>query len=68
MDSPRRERDAGPRERRAFSAELKAQAVRLVAERRASGMSVAQVGRELDVRLREDGWMRHSNRISIHTC
>lgn len=38
------------RERRFFSAEYKAQAVRLVAERRAQGVSLAQVGRELDVR------------------
>ena len=41
---------AGQRERRAFSAEFKAEAVRLVAERRAAGASLAQVGRELDVR------------------
>ena len=38
------------RERRAFSAEFKAEAVRLVADRRASGATLAQVGRELDVR------------------
>jgi len=37
------------RERRVFSAEFKADAVRLVAERRALGVSLAQVGRELDV-------------------
>src|SRR5471030_620431 len=42
----RRER----RERRAFSAEFKAEAVRLVAERRALGVTLTQVGRELDVR------------------
>ena len=44
---------AGPvrkRERREFSAEFKAEAVRLVAERRAAGVTLAQVGRELDVR------------------
>ena len=41
---------AGPRERRAFSAEFKAEAVRLVADRRAHGATLAQVGRELDVR------------------
>ncbi|MDB4914799.1 MAG: transposase family protein [Gemmatimonadetes bacterium] len=40
----------GRRERRAFSAEFKAEAVRLVSERRAEGMTLAQVGRELDVR------------------
>ncbi|MGI8546376.1 MAG: transposase [Gemmatimonadaceae bacterium] len=40
----------GRRERRAFSAEFKAEAVRLVSERRAQGLTLAQVGRELDVR------------------
>jgi transposase-like protein len=39
-----------PRERRAFSAEFKAEAVRLVAERRAGGASLTQIGRELEVR------------------
>ena len=38
------------RERRAFSAEFKAEAVRLVTERRAAGVSLTQLGRELDVR------------------
>jgi transposase len=38
------------RERRAFSAEFKAEAVQLVAARRATGATLAQVGRELDVR------------------
>ncbi|MEP6622290.1 MAG: IS3 family transposase [bacterium] len=41
---------AGRRERRAFSAEFKADAVRMAAERRAVGVPLAQVGRELDVR------------------
>jgi len=41
---------AGRRERRSFSPEFKAEAVRLVAERRALGVPLAQVGRELDVR------------------
>jgi transposase len=45
-----RQAGAGRRERRVFSAEFKAEAVRLVAERRAAGVSLAQVGRELDVR------------------
>ena len=40
---------AARRERRAFSAEFKAEAVRLVSERRAGGVSLAQVSRELDV-------------------
>jgi transposase len=48
---PNRKAGSAPRrERREFSAEFKAEAVRLVAERRASGATLAQVGRELDVR------------------
>ena len=43
-------RNAGRRERREFSPEFKAEAIRLVAERRAVGVTLAQVGRELDVR------------------
>ena len=50
MKSNRKVGIAGRRERRAFSAEFKAEAVRLVAERRALGVTLAQVGRELDVR------------------
>lgn len=38
------------RERRAFSAEFKVEAVRLMGERRVQGVSLAQIGRELDVR------------------
>jgi len=38
------------RERRVFNAEFKAEAVRMMAERRAAGVSVAQIGRELAVR------------------
>ncbi|MGH7679904.1 MAG: transposase [Gemmatimonadaceae bacterium] len=38
------------RERRAFSAEFKAEAVRMMAARRDAGATLAQVGRELDVR------------------
>lgn len=37
------------RERRTFSAEFKAEAVRLVRDRRAAGASLMQIGRELDV-------------------
>jgi transposase len=37
------------RERREFSAEFKAEAVRLMEERRAAGVAIAQVARELDV-------------------
>ena len=40
----------GRRERRAFSAEFKAEAVQMVLERRAAGVPLTQVGRELDVR------------------
>ena len=45
-------RKAERRERRAFSAEFKAEAeaVRLVAARRAEGATLTQIGRELDVR------------------
>jgi transposase len=50
MKSNRKAGVAGRRERRAFSAEFKVEAVRLVAERRALGVTLAQVGRELDVR------------------
>lgn len=38
------------RERREFSVEFKAEAVRMVAERRGAGATLAQIGRELDVR------------------
>ena len=41
---------AARRERRTFSSEFKAEAVRLVAERRAMGVTLADVGQELDVR------------------
>jgi transposase len=47
------------RERRAFTEEFKQEAVRLLHERRAAGVSVTQIGRELEVRpdqLRE--WAR----------
>ncbi|MCU0648293.1 MAG: transposase [Gemmatimonadaceae bacterium] len=40
----------GRRERRAFTAEFKAEALRLVDARRADGASLAQIGRELEVR------------------
>ena len=38
------------RERRAFTAEFKVEAVRRVAERRAAGVPMTQIARELDVR------------------
>ena len=50
MTSRRNAGSAGRRERREFSVEFKAEAVRLVAERRAAGVTLAQMGRELDVR------------------
>ncbi len=44
-------KQTGPRRtRRAFSPEFKVEAVRLMRERRAAGVSLAQVGRELEVR------------------
>ena len=47
------------RERREFSAEFKAEAVQLVAERRAAGASLTQIGRELDVRpVQLRAWVR----------
>ena len=56
----RRQKDTSPRrERRAFTEEFKRQAVQLLQERRAAGVSVTQIGRELDLKpdqLRE--WAR----------
>ncbi len=43
----------GRRERRAFSAEFKAEAVRMMHERRATGVSIAQVARELEMRAEQ---------------
>src|SRR6266487_107911 len=45
----RKAKGSGSRERRAFSAEFKVDAVRLLRERQQLGVSVAQIGRELDV-------------------
>ena len=50
MTTSKRAGPAGRRERRAFSAEFKAEAVRLIADRRAAGVTLTQIGRELDVR------------------
>ena len=50
----------GRRTRRSFGPEFKMEAVRRVQERRAQGVTLAQIGRELDVRpdlLR--AWARH---------
>jgi transposase len=50
------------RERRAFSAEFKAEAVRLMTERRAEGGTLAQVSRELDVRADQlRAWARQAH-------
>jgi transposase-like protein len=49
MRSQKQSSAAGRRERRAFSAEFKAEAVRMMSERRAAGVSLAQIARELDV-------------------
>ena len=58
-----RKAGAGRRERRAFSAECKAEAVRLVAERRAVGVTLVEVGLELDVRPDQlRAWARHARR------
>jgi len=46
----RSRRGESKRARRAFSPEFKLEAVRLLRERRALGVSAAQIGRELDVR------------------
>ena len=52
---------AGRRERRTFSAEFKAEAVRMVAERRAVGVTLAEVGHELDIRPDQlRAWTRHA--------
>jgi transposase len=51
----------GRRERRTFSAEFKAEAVRLMTERRAAGGTLAQVSRELDVRADQlRAWARQA--------
>ena len=65
MKSSKKAGAVGRRERRAFTAEFKAEAVRLVAERRAEGATLAQVGRELDVRPDQlRAWARQQSRES----
>lgn len=59
MKSRKPQRETPRRERRVFTEEFKRQAVQLLHERRAAGVGVTQIGRELDVRpdqLRE--WAR----------
>jgi transposase len=50
MTANKKAGSAGRRERRAFSAEFKVEAIRMMAERRALGVPLSQIGRELDVR------------------
>jgi transposase len=58
-------RNAARRERRDFRAEFKAEAVRLVAERRAEGVTLARVGRELDVKPDQlRAWAKQQRRAS----
>ena|SRR5215218_2091702 len=59
MTARKRETASARRERRAFTDEFKREAVRLLHERRAKGIPVTQMGRELEVcpdQLRE--WTR----------
>ena len=59
MKSRKLQKERARRERRVFTDEFKRQAVQLLHERRAAGVSVVQIGRELDVKpdqLRE--WAR----------
>lgn len=57
---------AGRRERRAFSDEFKAEAVRLMHEGRAGGRSLAQIGRELEIRPEQlRAWARDHASASV---
>ena len=59
MKSRKLQKETARRERRVFTEEFKRQAVQLLHERRVAGVSVTQIGRELDVtpdQLRE--WAR----------
>ena len=62
MKSNRKVGPAARRERRSFSPEFKAEAVRLVVERRAMGVPLSQIGRELDVRPDQlRAWVRQEH-------
>jgi transposase-like protein len=50
MSARKKANEASRRERRALTDEFKRQAVQLMHERRAQGVTVTQVGRELNVR------------------
>ena len=53
------------RARREFSAEFKAEAVRMVTERRAAGEALTDIGRELDVRPDQlRAWARQAREAS----
>jgi transposase len=56
-------RKAERRERRVFSAEFKAEMVRLVEERRAAGSSLAQIAQELDLRPSQLRKWAHEQRV-----
>ena len=65
MKSNRKAGAAARRERRSFSSEFKAEAVRLVVERRALGVPWSQIGRELDVRPDQlRAWVRQQHQDS----
>ncbi len=64
MKTNRKAGPAGRRERRAFGAEFKAEALRMVADRRTAGVPLSQIGRELDVRPDQlRAWARESRLI-----
>ncbi len=57
----KKEGTAGRRVRREFSPEFKAEAVRMIGERRALGVSLIQLGQELDVRPDQlRAWVRRA--------
>ena len=65
MTSKQKTRAAARGERRVFSPEFKAEAVALLAERRALGVSTAQVGRELEVRAEQlRAWAREQGQTA----
>lgn len=53
MTKRRKEADAGRRERRRFTDEFKREAIRLMHDRRASGVTVSQIARDLGVRAEQ---------------
>lgn len=64
MKSNRKAGPTGRRERRSFSPEFKAEAIQLMRERRALGVSLAQIGRELNVRADQlRAWERDERKL-----